>query len=132
MSTTVADLRFYHNCYRRKKRGVESKDSGIVVAYGRDTLNHNGVLLLLSVANNHGLAFMNTLFSTPKGGVSRRGKKRNGYILMRQRDPKLVRNVTVHPRLSFLPISNNNILFRIRQNHRTFCSKLPVEGLSGL
>ena len=57
---------------------------------------------------------MNTFFSTPKGGVShtfnRRGKKRIDYILTRQRGRKLVRNVTVHPQLSFLPISDHNIV----------------------
>ena len=60
---------------RRKKRGVGSKDSRILVAYGRDTLNDNGGPLLLSSANNHDLALVNMFFSTPKGGVSRRGKK---------------------------------------------------------
>ena len=57
---------------------------------------------------------MNTFFSTPKGGVSHtfngRGKKRIDYILTRQRDRKLVRNVTVHPQPSFLPISDHNIV----------------------
>ena len=56
-------------------------------AYGRDTLNDNGELLLLSFANNHDLAIVNTFFSTPKGGVSHtfngRGKKRIDYILTR-------------------------------------------------
>ena len=60
---------------RRKKRGGGSKDSRILVAYGRDTLNDNGGPLLLSSANNHDLALVNMFFSTPKGGVSRRGKK---------------------------------------------------------
>ena len=97
---------------RREKRGVGSKDSKILGAYGRDTLNDNGELLL-SFANNHDLAIVNTFFSTPKGGVSHtfngRGKKRIDYILTRQRDRKLVRNVTVHPQPSFLPISDHNI-----------------------
>ena len=57
---------------------------------------------------------MNTFFSTPKGGVSYtfngRGKKRIDYILTRQRDRKLVRNVTVHPQSSFLPISDHNVV----------------------
>ena len=91
----------------REKGGVGSKDNKSLGAYGRDTLNDNGELLL-SFANNHGLAIVNTFFSTPKGGVSHtfngRGKKRIGYILMRQRGRKLVRNVIVHPQPSFLPI----------------------------
>ena len=98
---------------RREKGGIGSKDSKILGAYGRDTLNDNGELLL-SFANNHDLAIVNTFFSTPKGGVSHtfngRGKKRIDYILTRQRDRKLVGNVTVHPQPSFLPISDHNIV----------------------
>ena len=56
---------------------------------------------------------MNTFFSTPKGDVSHtfngRGKKRIDYILTRQRDRKLGRNVTVHPQSPFRPISGHNI-----------------------
>ena len=54
---------------RRKKRQMGSKDRKILGAYGRDILNDNGELLL-SFANNHDLALVNTSFSTPKGGVS--------------------------------------------------------------
>ena len=89
---------------RREKGGVGSKDNKILGAYGPDILNDNGELLL-SFANNHDLAILNTFFSTPKGGVSHtlngRGKKRIDYILTRRRDRKLVRNVTVHPQPSF-------------------------------
>ena len=53
-------------------------------------------------------------FRTPKGGVSHafngRDKIRIDYILTRQSDRKLVRNVTVHPQPSFLPISDHNIV----------------------
>ena len=77
------------------------------------TLTDNGELLL-SFANNHDLALVNTFFSTPKGGVSHtfngQGKKRIDYILTRQCDCKFVRNVTVHPQPSFLPISDHNIV----------------------
>ena len=100
--------------WRREKGGVGSKDSKILGAYGRDTLNDNGELLL-SFANNHDLALVNTFFSTPKGGVSHtfngRGKKRIDYIQTRQRHRQLVRSVRVHPQPSFLPISNHNIVF---------------------
>ena len=54
---------------RREKEGVRSKDNKNLDAYGRDTLNDNGELLL-SFANNHDLAIVNTFFSTPKSGVS--------------------------------------------------------------
>ena len=53
---------------RKEKGGVGRKDN-IYGAYGRDTLNDNGELLL-SFAKNHDLAIVNTFFSTPKGGVS--------------------------------------------------------------
>ena len=54
---------------RREKGRVGIKDSKIFGAYGRDTLNDDGELLL-SFADNHDLALVNTLFSTPKGGIS--------------------------------------------------------------
>ena len=54
---------------RREKGQMGSKNSKILDAYGRDTLNGNEELLL-SFANSHDLALMNTFFSTPKGGVS--------------------------------------------------------------
>ena len=92
---------------RREKGQVGSKDNKIHGAYDRDTLNDNGELLL-SFASNYDLDLTNTFYSTPKGGVSHtfneRGKKHIDYILTRQRDRKLVRNVTVHPQPSFLPI----------------------------
>ena len=56
---------------------------------------------LLSFSANHDLALLNTFFSTAKNAISHtfngRGKKRIDYILTRQRDRKLVRDVTVHP-----------------------------------
>ena len=98
---------------RREKGQVGSKESKILGAYGRDTLNDNEELLL-SFAKNHDLALVNTFFSTPKGGVSHtfngRGKKCIDYILTRQRDHKLVLNRTVHPQPSFLPILDHNIV----------------------
>ena len=96
---------------RREKVGVGGKDNKILGAYGRNTLNDNGELLLY-FANNHDLAIVNMFLSTCKGGVSQtfngRGKKRIDYILTRQRDRKLVRNVTVQPQPSILPISDHN------------------------
>ena len=116
---------------RREKRQMGSKDSKILGAYGRDTLNDNGELLL-SFANSHDLALVNTFFSTPNRGVSHtfngRGKKSIDYILMKQRDRKLIRKVTVHPQPSFLPISQQYV--RTRQAPRRFCPKPPVEGPS--
>ena len=97
----------------REKGQVGSKDSKILGAYDRDALSDNGELLL-SFASSHDLALVNSFFGTPKGGLSHtfngRGKKRIDDILTRQRDCKLVRNVTVHPQPSFLPISDHNIV----------------------
>ena len=65
---------------RRDKGQVGSKDSKIICASGRDSLNDNGELLLLSFTNNHDLALVNTFFSKPKGGVSHtfNGRGENG------------------------------------------------------
>ena len=76
-------------------------------AYGRDTRNENGELLL-SFASNHDLALVNTFFSTPQNGISHTfngagNMKRIDYILTRQRDRKLERKVAMHPQPSFLP-----------------------------
>ena len=117
---------------RREKGQAGSKDGKILGAYGRDTPNDNGELLL-SFANNHDLALVNTFFSTPKGGVSHtfngQGKKRIDYILTSQRDRKFVRNVTVHPQPSFLPILDHSCV-RTLQAPRPFCPIPPAEGLS--
>ena len=80
-------------------QGGGGKDNKTFGAYGRDTLNDSGELLP-PFAYNPYLAIVNTFFSTPEGGVSHtfngRGKKHIDYILTRERDHKLVRNVTVH------------------------------------
>ena len=125
-----------NTCTRRREKGqVRSKNSKILGAYGRDTLHDNGELLL-SFANNHDLALVNTFFSTPKGGVSHtfngRGKKRIDYILTRQRARNFVPNVTVHPQPSFLTILDHNIvsapvklLGHFAQNSRLRASAKP-------
>ena len=90
-----------------------SEECKVLGAYGRDTLNDNGERLL-SFSANHELAHLNTFFSTAKNAISHtfngRGKKCIDYILTRERDRKLVRDVTVHPQPSFLPISDHNIV----------------------
>ena len=112
---------------RRKKGQCEmrSKDSKSLGAYGRDTLNDNGELLL-SLTKSYDVVLVNTFCSTPKGGESHtfhgRGKKGIGYILTRQRDRKLVLNVTVHP-FHFGP----QRCVRSCQAPRLFCLKPPVE-----
>ena len=54
----------------RRIEGESLQDEGILGTYGRDELNDNGKLLLLSFATDNKLAIMNTFFSTRKGGVS--------------------------------------------------------------
>ena len=50
---------------KRGEGGVGSKDNEVLDAYGRDTLNDNGERVL-TFAANHGLALVNTFFSTCK------------------------------------------------------------------
>ena len=86
---------------RRGGGKLGSEECKVLGAYGRDNLNDNGERLL-SFSANHELAVLNTFSSTAKNVISHtfngRGKKRIDYIFTRQRDRKLVRDVTVHPR----------------------------------
>ena len=73
----------------------EGGDLGVRIV---DTLNDDGERLR-AFATYHGLALVNTFFSTPKNRVSHtfngRGRKRIDYILTRPRDRNLVRDVVV-------------------------------------
>ena len=83
-------------------------DVRILGPYGRDILNDNGSLLLPCAAE-YKLSIFNTFFSTPKRGgnsdaFTYEGPKeshrwRLDYILVRQHDRRLVRNITVHPKM---------------------------------
>lgn len=68
---------------------------------------------MLSVAGNDDLAIVNTLCSTCKGKVSHifkgKGKNRVDFILTRQSDRRLVRNVIVHQQPEVLQMSDPNI-----------------------
>ena len=55
---------------KRGEGGVGTKDNEVLGVYGRETLNDNGERLLAFGAN-HGLALVNTFFSTRKSGTSR-------------------------------------------------------------
>ena len=97
---------------RRGGKGLGSEHYEVLGAYGRETRNGNGERLL-TFASNHDLALVNTFFSSPKYGISHTvngmgNKKRTDFILTKQRDQKLVRNVATHPQPSFLPISDHN------------------------
>ena len=104
------------------------------VPTARDNLNDNGERLL-SFSANHELALLNTFFSTAKSAISHtfngRGKKRIDYILTRQRNRKLVRDVTVHPQPSFLPISDHNIVTAHVKLLGRFARNRPVREAKG-
>ena len=110
--------------------GIEWTDSKVLGPYGRDELNDNGDRLLIHAIDNK-LALLNTYYATPARGISytfqspNRGKAqyRLGYILARQVDRRLVRNVTVRtpPRENAesdhnLVIGNIRLLGRIAPN----------------
>ena len=71
-------------------------------AYGRDKLNENAKLLL-GFAEDNKLALLNTLFCTPKSGVSytfqsvdrSKGQARLDYILRKQANHRLILCVNV-------------------------------------
>ena len=96
--------------------------------------NENGERLL-SFSANHELALLNTFFSTAKNAISHtfngRGIKRIDYILTRQRDTKFVRDVTVHPQPSFLPISDHNIVTAHVKLLGRFARNRPVREAKG-
>ena len=120
---------------RREKGGVESKDDQILGAYSRDTLNDNGELLLLSFANKHDLAIVNTFFSIPKGGVSHKYFQRAGQKPHRPRPNETPRSQTRTecygaPSALLPSYFGPQHCVRTRQAPRPFCSKPPAEGLS--
>ena len=98
---------------RRGRGKLGSEECKVLGAYGRDTLNDNGERLL-SFSFNRELALLNMFSSTAKNAISHtfngRSKKCIDYILTRQRNRKLVRDVTVHPQPSFLPISDHSVV----------------------
>ena len=106
----------------------------VLVASGRDNLNDNGERLL-SFSANHELARLNTFFSTTKNTISHafngRGKKCFDYILTRQRDRKFMRDVTVHPQPSSLPISDHNIVTAHVKLLGRFARNRPVREAKG-
>ena len=115
---------------RTGMRGIGWTDSKVLGAYGRDELNDNGDRLLVH-ATDKKLALLNTYYATLARGVSytfqspKRGKAqyRLDYVLTRQVDRRLVRNVTVRtpPRENAesnhnLVIGNIRLLGRIAPN----------------
>ena len=85
---------------------------------------------------NHGLELVNTFFSTPINRVSRtfngQGQKSIDYILTRQRDRKIVRDVVLYPQALLTPISDHDVvaarvklLGRFARNHPVRSVKKP-------
>ena len=86
----------------KRGEGGGEKNSKVIGEYGQDVLNNNGERLL-TFAEEQRLAVLNTFFRTPKRGISYtfqssnagKGRYRLDYILTRQTDRKLVRNISV-------------------------------------
>ena len=115
---------------RTGKRGIGWTDSKVLGAYGRDELNDNGERLLIHATDNK-LALLNTYYAAPARGISytfqspnrEKAQYRLDYILTRQVDRRLVRDVTVRtpPRENAesdhnLVIGNVYLLGRIAPN----------------
>ena len=87
---------------KKGEGGGEEVDSKVLGAYDRNKLNENGKLLL-GFAEDNKLALLNTLFCTPKSGVSytfqgaNRSKEqtRLDYILIKQANRRLIRCVNI-------------------------------------
>ncbi|CAN0406305.1 unnamed protein product, partial [Ascophyllum nodosum] len=111
----------------RKGGGRLGNDFG-VRDINRYTLNDNGKRLV-SFSANDGLARVSTFFSTAKNATSHtfngRAEKRADYILTRQRDRKLARDVTVHPQPPFLPILDHNIVTALVKRLGRFARSQP-------
>ena len=113
LSCTVASVPAFHltdvNARTGKRgEGGGEADNKVLGAYGPDKLNKNGKLLL-GFAEDTKLALLNTLFCTPKNGVSymfqsanrSKGQARlayiltKPYILTKQADRRLICCVNV-------------------------------------
>ena len=85
--------------------------------FGRDMLDEKGKLLL-AFAEDNKLALLNTLFCTPKSGVSytfqsancSKGQARLDYILTKQADRRLIRCVNVRRPPVEAPKSDHNLV----------------------
>ena len=102
----------------KRGEGGGETDSKVLGAYGRDKLNENGKLLL-GFAKDNELALLNTLFFTPKSGVSyafqsaNRSKRqaRLGYILTKQADRRLISCVNIRRPPLEAPESDHNLVY---------------------
>ena len=98
--------------------GIGWTDCKVLGLYGRDELNDNRERPLIHATDNK-LAVLNTFYATPARGISytfqspKGGKTQNrlGYILTRQVDRRLVRNVTVRTPRRESAESDHNLVF---------------------
>ena len=98
-------------------REIEWAGSKVFGAYGRDKLNSNGERLLINVTDNK-LALLNTSYATPARSISygfqspdrEKAQDRLAFILARQVDRRLVRNVTVQTQSREEGGSDNNLV----------------------
>ena len=83
----------------------------------------------------HTYILLNTFFSAANNTTLHTfngpGKKRIDYIFTRQRDRKLVRDVTMHPQPSFLPILDHNIVTAHVKLLCRFARNRPVSEAKG-
>ena len=101
----------------------EAAGSKVLGAYGRDVLNENGKLLL-GFAEDNKLALLNTLFCTPKSGVSNtfqsakrsKGQARLEYIVTTQAGRRLIRCVNAHRPPLKASESDHNLVYSIRKS----------------
>ena len=102
----------------KRGEGGGEADSKVLGAYGRDMLNENGKLQL-GFAEDNKFALMNTLFCTPKRGVSytfqnanrSKWQARLDYILTKQSDRLFIRCVKVHRPPLEAPESDQNLVY---------------------
>ena len=102
----------------KRGEGGGEVDSKVLGAYGRHKLNENGKLLL-GFAEDNKLALLNTLFCSPKGGVSytfqsinrSKGQARLDCILTKQADRRLIRCVNVRRPPLQAPESDHKLIY---------------------
>ena len=102
----------------KRGEGGEEADIKVLGAYGRDKLNENGKLLM-GFAEDNKLALVNTLFCTPKSGVSytfqsanrSKGQAYLDYILTKQVNRRLIRCVNVRRPPLEAPESDHNLVY---------------------
>ena len=105
---------------RTGKIGVGGEEAGskVLGAYGRDVLNKNSNLLLLSFAEDHKLVLLNSYFCTPKSGMFnmfQRANRSKGQahldgILTKQANRRLICCVNIHRPPLKAPESDHNHL----------------------